>query len=132
MLKEASRKRFSKKYAIGKLHLSIRNNTAGVLMNVRGRRYILSSGEREPMQQPSNQSEVSRLLRQIEQEYQAAHTVLDAYTVTAQHAFITARLEHMSQIHDHLQQIVGDEAIRLIAECLEALPDEKEPEKGLK
>jgi hypothetical protein len=75
------------------------------------------------MEQNSNQSEVSRLLQQIEQEYQAAHTALDAYTVTAQHAFITARLENMSRIHDHLQQMVGADAIRLIAERLEALPE---------
>lgn len=68
-------------------------------------------------------SEVSTLLQQIEYEYQAAQTALDDYTVTAPHAFITAHLEQISQIHEQLQQIAGQDAIRLIAERLEALPE---------
>jgi RPA family protein len=75
------------------------------------------------MEQNRNQSEVSRLLQQIEQEYQAAQAALNGYAMTAQHAFITTRLENMSRIHDHLQQIVGVDAIKLIAERIEALSE---------
>jgi hypothetical protein len=75
------------------------------------------------MEQNNNQSEVSRLLQQIEHEYQGAQTALNAYAVTAPHAFITARLEQIGRIHERLQQIVGEDAIRLVAERLEALPE---------
>lgn len=75
------------------------------------------------MEQITNQSDVSRLLQQIEREYQAAQAALHGYAVTASHEFITARLEQMSRIHDHLQQMVGADAIKLIAERLEALPE---------
>jgi hypothetical protein len=73
------------------------------------------------MEQNTSQSDVSRLLQQIEQEYQAAQAALHGYAMTAQHAFITARLEHMGRLHDHLEQMVGADAIRLIAERLEEL-----------
>lgn len=75
------------------------------------------------MEKNNNQSEVSRLLQQIEREYQGAQTALNAYAVTAPHAFITVRLEQIGRMHEHLQQIVGEGAIRLIAERLEALPE---------
>ena len=71
----------------------------------------------------NNQSEIGTLLQQIEQEYQGAQTALNAYAVTAPHAFITARLEQIGRMHECLQQIVGEDAIRLIAERLEALPE---------
>lgn len=67
-----------------------------------------------------NQSEISALLRQIEREYQAAQAALHCYTVTSPHAFITARLEQMGRLHENLEQIVGKDAIGLIAERLEA------------
>ncbi len=71
----------------------------------------------------NNQSEIGVLLQQIEQEYQAAQAAIHGYAVTSSHEFITVRLENMSRIHDHLQQIVGNDAIKLIAERLEALPE---------
>lgn len=70
-----------------------------------------------------HQSEIGAVLRQIEHEYQAAQTALHSYAVTSPHAFITARLERMGRLHEHLEQIVGADAIRLIAERLEALPE---------
>lgn len=71
----------------------------------------------------TNQSEVRRLLQQIEQEYQSAQAALTGYAVTARHAFITARLENMSQAHHHLHQLVGADATKLMIECIEALPN---------
>lgn len=72
---------------------------------------------------PVNQSEMRRLLQCIEQEYQAAQAALTGYAVTARHDFITARLENMGRARDHLQQLVGDDATRLMIECIEALPN---------
>ncbi len=71
----------------------------------------------------NNQSEVRALLQQIEQEYHSAQAALNDYAITSPHVFITTCLENMNRIHDNLQHIVGDDAIRLIVECIEALPD---------
>ena len=75
------------------------------------------------MQGTSEQrSEVARLLSQISAEYEAARRGLTglAYGVS-QHEFITARMEHMGQLHTQLQSIVGDKAIALIADQLNTL-----------
>ena len=75
------------------------------------------------MQGASEQhSEVARLLSQISAEYEAARRGLTglAYGVS-QHEFITARMEHMGQLHTQLQSIVGDKAIALIADQLSTL-----------
>ena len=75
------------------------------------------------MQGASGQhSEVARLLSQISAEYEAARRGLTglAYGVS-QHEFITARMEHMGQLHTQLQSIVGDKAIALIADQLSTL-----------
>ena len=68
-------------------------------------------------QQPS---EVSRLLAQINDEYEAAQRGLSGLAYgTSQHEFITARLEHMGQLHNALHELVGDAAIAMIAEKLD-------------
>ena len=66
-----------------------------------------------------NRSDVARLLSQITAEYEAAQRGLSglAYGVS-QHAFITARMENMGQLHTQLQTIVGDAAIGMIADQL--------------
>lgn len=69
------------------------------------------------------QSEVAHILQQIEIEYIAAQRGLTGLAQSARHAAITARMEHMGLLHKDLQAIVGDEAIRLIAERLEAMPN---------
>ena len=74
------------------------------------------------MERVSNQSEIARLLSQIEIEYIASRRGLTDFAQSANHAAITARMEHMGRLHQDLQAIVGDDAIRLIAECLEAMP----------
>ena len=65
-----------------------------------------------------NKSEVARLLRQIELEYQAAQRALTGPALgAAQHAFITARSEHIAQYHEQLVGQVGEqEAMALVYE----------------
>lgn len=69
------------------------------------------------------QSEVARILQQIEAEYVAAQRGLTGLAECARHAAITSRMEHMGLLHQDLQAIVGDDAIKLIYERLEALPN---------
>lgn len=75
------------------------------------------------MKSKPNSSEVARLLNQIEREYLAAQRGLTGFAESAKHAAITTRMEHMGLLHKDLCAIVGDDAIRLIAERLEAMPD---------
>src|SRR5207302_8095013 len=64
-------------------------------------------------------SEVARLLSQISAEYEASQRGLTGLADgTAQHECITARMEHMGQLHGELQTLVGDRAIAMIAEQL--------------
>ena len=64
-------------------------------------------------------SEVAKLLSQISAEYEAAQRGLTGLAYgTSQHEFITARMEHMGQLHGQLQLLVGDTAIAMIAEQL--------------
>ncbi|HEU5382875.1 MAG TPA: hypothetical protein VFV38_46300 [Ktedonobacteraceae bacterium] len=66
--------------------------------------------------------EIASILKQIETAYLAAQRGLTRFAESARHAAITARMEHRRQLHKHLRPLVGDDAIRLIAERLEALP----------
>lgn len=75
------------------------------------------------MKNQVNQSEIAHLLNQIETEYIAAQRGLTGFAESARHAAITARLENMGRLHEHLRAIVGDDATRLMAECLEKLPE---------
>jgi hypothetical protein len=76
------------------------------------------------MKQVVNQSEIARLLNQIEVEYLAAQRGLTGFAESAKHAAITARLENMGKLHEDLRTIVGDETTRLMAERLESIPAE--------
>lgn len=78
------------------------------------------------MEQCTNASEVARILNQIEHEYVAATRGLTGFAEGASHQAITARMEHMGQLHDDLRTLIGDEATRLMIERLETIPDEKE------
>lgn len=68
-----------------------------------------------------NQSEVARLLRQIEQEYEAAQRGLSGLAFgVSQHEFITAKMERIQQSQEALGQLVGKwQATKLVAETLE-------------
>lgn len=70
-----------------------------------------------------NKSEVARLLAQISAEYEAAQRGMSGLAYgSAKHAFITARMENMGQLHSQLQGIVGESAIALVADALNKLP----------
>ena len=64
-------------------------------------------------------SEVARLLTQISSEYEAAHRGLGGFAQGAsKHAFITARMERVGNLHNELRSIVGESAIALVADTL--------------
>jgi hypothetical protein len=62
-------------------------------------------------------SEVARLLAQINSEYEAAGRGLSGLAQgTSQHRFMTKRMENIAAYHVDLQKLVGkDEAMKLIA-----------------
>jgi hypothetical protein len=65
-----------------------------------------------------NQSEVARMLEQIETEYQAAYNALHGLSAgSVRHDFINARMERMAQHHIALVNLVGEqEAARILVE----------------
>ena len=69
----------------------------------------------------TNQSEVARILDQIRKEYEAATRGLSGLSQgTCQHAFITARMENMVDLHEKLQAVAGDKsAMKLMATMLD-------------
>jgi hypothetical protein len=68
---------------------------------------------------PEHQSEVARLLAQIDMEYEAAQNGLTGLAAgTSSHQFITARMERISDLHTSLQALVGESATALLAEHL--------------
>ena len=69
-------------------------------------------------------SEVARIRETIANEYLAAKWGLEGLAYgTARHPFISARMERIEEGHRQLQTLVGDQAIVLIAETLEHLPE---------
>ncbi len=69
-----------------------------------------------------NQSEISRLLQQIESEYRGAWNGLSGLAEMAKHQAITARMEHLGCLHERLREIVGEDATRLVVEVLNTIP----------
>jgi hypothetical protein len=69
----------------------------------------------------NNQSEVARLKQQITAEQESAQRALHSLAYgTAQHRFITTRLERMGALHKALKTIVGDdEAAQLLRDAME-------------
>ena len=73
-----------------------------------------------------NESDVQRLLRTIDTEYQAAALGLSGLALgTSQHSFITARMERIEEAREKLVEIVGDpdEATRLVVEQMNQSAD---------
>jgi hypothetical protein len=72
------------------------------------------------MEEPANKSDVARLRQQIAAEYEAAVRGLHGLSQgTAQHTFITQRMERMAECHETLKGLVGEqEASKLLAETL--------------
>jgi hypothetical protein len=70
------------------------------------------------------ESEVARILEQITAEYEAAERGLKGLSLGAtRHDFITARIEHIGQLHTRLRTLVGDDAMALIAQQLDKPSD---------
>ncbi len=67
-----------------------------------------------------NHSEIARLKAQIEAEIQAAQLALyGAALGTAQHQFITRRMERMGILHEELKELVGEEeSVRLLVQVM--------------
>src|SRR5439155_10242035 len=67
---------------------------------------------------------VAAIREQIAAELMAAKLGLQGLnTGTAHHLFITARQVNIGVLHKQLQKLVGDDAIVLVAETLNAVPD---------
>jgi hypothetical protein len=72
----------------------------------------------------ANKSEVTRILTQIAQEYEAGKSGLYGLAQgTASHSFITARMENMAKLQNELEKLVGDQAVGLVATKLDQLPE---------
>ena len=73
------------------------------------------------MSEQENKSEVARIRRQIELEYEAAQRGLYGFAAGAgKHQFITAKMENMGRCHEALIKLVGEqEAAKLLVETLE-------------
>jgi hypothetical protein len=67
-----------------------------------------------------NKSDVSRILKQIEQEYESSKRGLEGLASgTTRHDFIQQRAENIGQCHEHLSNLIGPEqAIALIANTI--------------
>ncbi|HEU0001980.1 MAG TPA: hypothetical protein VFQ36_13855 [Ktedonobacteraceae bacterium] len=78
-----------------------------------------------------SKSEVARIKRQIELEYEAAHRSMYGFAVgAAKHEFINARVENIGRCHEQLKTLVGEqEAVKALAQALEQAGNEATPEK---
>jgi len=76
-------------------------------------------------------SEVARLMRQIELEYEAAQRGMYGFAAgAAKHQFITARMENIGRYHEKMIELVGEkEAVKALAEALEQAGNETVPKK---
>jgi hypothetical protein len=76
-----------------------------------------------------NQSEIRRLVEEIDLQYQAAQYALSGKAVgIAQHAFITARMENIERAREQLIDLVGneEEANKLVIERMNKTADKGE------
>jgi hypothetical protein len=72
----------------------------------------------------AQRSEVARLLDQIREEYEAAIRGFSGSAQgTCRHSFITTRMENMGRLQSQLDELIGDNAIALVVNCLEGCPD---------
>ena len=76
-------------------------------------------------------SEVARLMRQIELEYEAAQRGMYGFAAgAAKHQFITVRMENIGRYHEKMIELVGEkEAVKALAEALEQAGNETVPKK---
>ena len=55
------------------------------------------------------ESELQRLLEQIESSYQAAQHALTSFAIMAPHEFIQRRMEEIEIAHEKIAKLVGNE-----------------------
>lgn len=68
--------------------------------------------------------EIALLKQQIAHEYLAAQLGLSGLAAgMSRHQWITARQERLGGLHEQLEQIVGSEAIMIVADTLNQIPD---------
>ena len=79
----------------------------------------------------NNKSEVARIKRQIELEYEAAQRGMYGFAAGAtKHEFINARVENIGRYHEKLKTLVSErEATKALAEALEQAGTEATAEK---
>jgi hypothetical protein len=77
------------------------------------------------MDERENKSEVARLMRQIELEYEAAQRTMYGFAADAgKHEFITARMEKMGRCHERLTALMGERGATLaLAQAMEQADD---------
>lgn len=74
-----------------------------------------------------NMSEIARIKRQIQAEYNAAYQALHGFGIVAQHRVVTKHLENMSKHGDALADIVGnEEAMQFLVDVMQ---DQEEIER---
>lgn len=74
----------------------------------------------------TQESEVARILVQIQTEYEAGQRGLCGLAYgTAQHDFINARMERLGELHNELQDLIGEKATALMAQTLDKCPEQK-------
>jgi hypothetical protein len=85
------------------------------------------------MDKHENHSEVARRMQQINEANEAAYQALYGPAQgTAQHAFITVKMERIGECHEALKVLVGEhEANMLLVETLEQAGT-REPDQPLK
>ena len=82
------------------------------------------------LEEQEQYSEVAHILTQIKEEYEAAQRGFTGLAYgTSQHAFITARMEHMSELQSQLLDLVGDAAIPMVADQLNSCSDTAQAEE---
>lgn len=76
-------------------------------------------------------SDVARLLDLINTEYDAARRGLSGTALgVSQHQFITAKMERMELLHQELRSHVGEQAMVLIAQTLDTVPNDVPDDAG--
>ena len=78
-------------------------------------------------QQPNTRSEIARLREQIAREHEAACWARTGLAVgTAQHWFITRRMERIGEHQQQLSTLVGEqESIAFVAYLMEKSPSQR-------
>ena len=72
-----------------------------------------------------SESEVARLRREIVLSYQACLSVFESPSITAPHAFITAKMEKIAECQEQLIDIVGaDAATSITVEAMRKADEE--------